>query len=145
MSTPATAKSHDGGSIMVASIGFIVICILAVGVVVDVTSVFIARRSLQAAVDSAALAGAQAIDLPTYYQQGAGAGIVLEAAQVRARVRAQLRSTPEVVLTRVQLDSEVVVVTARTTMRPPMSGWLTGLGTQTLTAQAGAQLMYRPG
>ena len=53
------SRSRDEGSILVLSLGFIVICILALAVVVDASTVFLARRALQAQADSAALAGAR--------------------------------------------------------------------------------------
>ena len=62
-----TTMRQDEGSILVLSLGFIVVCILAVAVVVDASAMFLERRSLQARADSAALAGAQAVDLTDYY------------------------------------------------------------------------------
>lgn len=138
-------RAQDQGSIMVLSLGFVIICVLAVGVVVDVTSVFIARRSLQAALDAAALAGAQGIDLPSYYARGAADGVVLNPGAVRARVSTQLQATPEVRLVAVRLENSTVVVRGSTSVRPPLSGWLTPGGSRTLTAVAGAELVYRPG
>jgi len=134
----------DQGSIMVLTLGFIVICILAVAVVVDASSVFLARRSLQAAVDSAALAGAQAIDLEDYYARGAADGIRLDPVAVRSQVTRQMSRVDGVRLESVRIEGGEVIVTARTRVRPPFSGWLTPGGAQTLTAQAGATLTYRP-
>jgi len=130
---------------MTLAIGFIVVCVLAMGVVIDVTSVFIARRALQAAVDSAALAGAQAIDLDAYYRHGASGSITLNPQLVRSRVTQQLKATPQVRLNTVWLEESTVLVRASTTMRPPLSGWLTPGGSRLLTAEAGAQLAYRLG
>jgi cobyrinic acid a,c-diamide synthase len=67
-----TRRSRDDGSILVLSLGFIVICILALAVVVDASSVFLARRALQSQADAAALAGAQA-DPPA--SEGGGAAL----------------------------------------------------------------------
>ena len=58
-----TTMRQDEGSILVLSLGFIVVCILAVAVVVDASAMFLERRSLQARADSAALAGAQAVKI----------------------------------------------------------------------------------
>lgn len=134
----------DGGSIMVLTLGFIVICVLAVAVVVDASSVFLQRRSLQAAVDSAALAGAQAIDLDEYYVHGAADGIRLDPVAVNAAVREYLTRADGVRFESVRIHGGEVVVRARSRVRPPFSGWLTPGGAYTLTAQAGATLSYRP-
>jgi uncharacterized membrane protein len=135
--------TDERGSIMVLTLGFIVICILAVAVVVDASTVFLQRRSLQATVDAAALAGAQAIDLDDYYARGAADGIRLDPAAVNAAVRRHL-SDSQARLESVSIEGAEVVVRARTKVRPPFSGWLTPSGSHTLTAEAGATLTYRP-
>ena len=73
-----TGGDAERGSVLVLALGLVVICLIAVAVVVDASTVFLARRSLQSAADSAALAGAQAIDLDDYYARGAAVGIVLD-------------------------------------------------------------------
>lgn len=136
-------RAGDQGSIMVLTLGFIVICVLAVAVVVDASTVFLERRSLQAAVDSAALAGAQAIDLEAYYERGADAGIALDPVAARAAVRRQIAAAEGVRLDSVRLQGDEVVVRAHTRVRPPFSGWLTPGGARTITVEAGASLVYR--
>lgn len=133
----------DRGSILVLSLGFIVICVIAVAVVVDASTVFIQRRALQGVVDSAALAGAQAIDVESYYERGAAQGLVLSPGGVQRAVSGHLRAAADVRLESVSLDGDTVVVRASTRVRPPFSGWLTPSGTHTLTAEAGARLTYR--
>jgi uncharacterized membrane protein len=139
-----TSEQGERGSIMILTLGFIVMCIMAVAVVVDASAMFLARRSLQAAVDSAALAGAQAIDREAYYHFGAGAGVRLDPQAVRAAVRDQLATSTGVRLDFVRVDGANVVVQANTRVRPPFSGWLTPSGAHTITVQAGARLSYRP-
>lgn len=140
------ANAHVGerGSIMVLTLGFIVICVLAVAVVVDASAVFLERRSLQATADSAALAGAQAIDLETYYERGAGARIHLDPGAVRSAVRRQIDGVGGVRLDSVRIEGSEVIVRAHTRVRPPFSGWLTPGGARTITVEAGAILAYRP-
>ncbi len=133
----------DAGSILVLTLGFIIICVLAVAVVVDASSVFIQRRGLQGAVDAAALAGAQAIDIDTYYQRGATQGLVLNPAAVQRAVAGHVRTASGIRLESVTLAGDTVVVRATTRVRPPFSGWLTPGGAHTLTAEAGARLLYR--
>lgn len=140
MSQPS---NNDRGSIMVLTLGFIAICVLAVAVVVDASTVFLQRRALQAAVDSAALAGAQAIDLDVYYQRGAADGVTLDPASVRTAVNRQMNSVDDVRLDSVRVDGGVVTVRAHTRVRPPFSGWLTPGGAHVITVEAGATLSYR--
>jgi len=139
-------RSGDDGSILVLSLGFIVICILALAVVVDASSVFLARRALQAQADAAALAGAQAIDLDAYYAEGAASRIRLDPAGIRAAVERHVRRDPgQGHLASISLRDDMVLVSMSDRVRPPFSGWLTPSGAYDLTVEAGAVLSYRPG
>jgi len=136
----------DEGSVLVLSLGFIVICILALAVVVDASTMFLARRSLQAQADAAALAGAQAIDLDAYYASGASARIRLDPSGVRAAVERQVRRDPgSGRLTSVALHDDIVTVGMTERVRPPFSGWLTPSGAYGIDVEAGAVLAYRRG
>lgn len=138
-------RPRDEGSILVLSLGFIVICILALAVVVDASTVFLARRALQSQADGAALAGAQAIDLEAYYARGASSRIRLDESGVRAAVDRHVRRDPgDGRLARVMMRDDVVLVTMTDRVRPPFSGWLTPSGAYDLTVEAGAMLGYRP-
>lgn len=138
-------RQHDEGSILVLSLGFIVMCILALAVVVDASTVFMARRALQSQADGAALAGAQAIDLATYYAEGASARIRLDGAGVRAAVERHVRRDPgDGRLAGITLRDDVVIVSMTDRIRPPFSGWLTPSGAYDLEVEAGAVLSYRP-
>ncbi len=140
-----SGRRQDEGSILVLSLGFIVICILALAVVVDASTVFMARRALQSQADGAALAGAQAIDLATYYAEGASARIRLDGAGVRAAVERHVRRDPgDGRLTGVSIRDDIVVVSMSDRVRPPFSGWLTPTGAYDLNVEAGAVLSYRP-
>ena len=139
-----TTMRQDEGSILVLSLGFIVVCILAVAVVVDASAMFLERRSLQARADSAALAGAQAVDLTDYYARGPAARIVLDPARVRGAVERHVRRSPgEGRLTAVSLRGSEVLVSMTHRVRPPFSGWLTPAGAYDLHVEAGAVLSYR--
>ena len=140
-----TPRRRDEGSILVLSLGFIIICIIALAVVVDASTVFLARRALQSQADGAALAGAQAIDLDAYYSEGASERIRLDEASVRAAVDRHVRRDPgDGRLTGVTMRDDVVLVTMTDRVRPPFSGWLTPSGAYLLTVEAGAVLSYRP-
>ena len=80
---------RDEGSVMLLGIILVTICILALAIVVDVSSLFLQRRNLAAIADASALAGAQAIDLNAYYERGASEATALDAAIV-ARVSCYL-------------------------------------------------------
>ena len=139
-----TTMRQDEGSILVLSLGFIVVCILAVAVVVDASAMFLERRSLQARADSAALAGAQAVVLTDYYARGPAARIVLDPARVRGAVERHVRRAPgEGRLTAVSLRGSEVLVSMTHRVRPPFSGWLTPAGAYDLHVEAGAVLSYR--
>jgi hypothetical protein len=62
-----TAERRDAGSIMVLIIGYTTLATVLIIVGVDVSKVFLARRALSAAADSAALAAAQGIDRSAVY------------------------------------------------------------------------------
>lgn len=138
-------RGRDDGSILVLSLGFIVICILALAVVVDASTVFLARRALQAQADAAALAGAQSVDLGAYYADGAAPRIRLDSAGIRAAVDRHVRRDPgDARLTAVSLRNDIVLVSMTDRVRPPFSGWLTPSGAYDLEVEAGAVLSYRP-
>jgi Flp pilus assembly protein TadG len=140
-----TKRAADDGSILVLSLGFIVICILALAVVVDASTVFLARRALQSQADAAALAGAQAIDVDAYYSGGADARIRLDPARIRATVERHVRRDPgDGRLAAVSLRNDIVLVAMTDRVRPPFSGWLTPSGSYDLEVEAGAVLSYRP-
>jgi hypothetical protein len=140
-----TKRASDEGSILVLSLGFIVICILALAVVVDASTVFLARRALQAQADTAALAGAQAIDVDAYYSGGADTRIRLDPAGIRTAVERHVRRDPgDGRLTAVSLRNDIVLVSMTDRVRPPFSGWLTPSGAYDLEVEAGAMLSYRP-
>ena len=68
-------RAHDDeGTVLLLILGLVVLLVLLVTVVVDVTSLFLARKDLLAEADGAALAGAQAVDQERLYRQGIGTG-----------------------------------------------------------------------
>jgi threonine dehydrogenase-like Zn-dependent dehydrogenase len=138
-------RSGDEGSAIVLILGLIVVCLLALAVVVDVSTVYLARRSLQAQADAAALAGAQAIDLDHYYANGASDQLRLDPPAVRTAVERHVRrDAGDARLTAVSVRGDVVYVGMTDRVRPPFSGWLTAQGAYDLQVEAGATLRYRP-
>jgi len=137
------ASRDDRGSVLLLTLGFVIVIVMAIGAVVDASSVFLQRRSLAALADGAALAGAQSIDLDAYYRRGAAAALRPSMAQVRTDVLAYLRATGAqrdgVRIERIAVERGVVVVTLRRTARAPLTGWLRV--DFPIRAEAGARLL----
>ena len=83
-------QRDERGSVLLLGIGMIVVGILAVAVAVDVSAAFLQRRALMSLGDSAALAGAQSIDLDSYYANGASIGTRLSPVAVASAARRQV-------------------------------------------------------
>ncbi len=64
----------DRGSVLVLLLGFAVLALVLVGVVADLSKVFLAKRALASTADGAAIAAAQAIDLEALYTGAADPG-----------------------------------------------------------------------
>ncbi len=62
------------GSVLVLLLGFAVLALVLVGVVADLSKVFLAKRALASTADGAAIAAAQAIDLEALYTGSADPG-----------------------------------------------------------------------
>ena len=71
------SRRTDDGSLTVLVIGFTFILAVLIVVGVDVSKVFLARRSLSSVADAAALAAAQSADRAAVYAGAAGCGGVL--------------------------------------------------------------------
>jgi uncharacterized membrane protein len=89
------ALRDERGSIMLLAIAFIGITLFAIAIVTDASTLFRQHRALAALADGAALAGAQGIDLDTYYAQGATVRTTLNPDQVRANVYHYLQHTDD--------------------------------------------------
>jgi uncharacterized membrane protein len=118
--------------------------IALVTVVTDVGVLWLQRRSLQATLDGAALAGAQAVDLPTVYAGGAHGDLRLDATSARAAVRSYVAAVPSSKrltsfrLTQVRVATTTITVRGTSVARPPFLTWVTGSGV-TIVAQASAR------
>jgi uncharacterized membrane protein len=136
--------SEDRGSVLLLGIGWIVICLLALAVMTDVTAAFLQRRQLMAVADAAALAGAQTIDLDTYYAQGAQIGTRLSPAQVAAAARSHAVAygdVPGMSVDSIVSDGVTVRVALSAPLRLP---FFDGIRDETVRVVATARLDYRP-
>ena len=142
--------ADERGSTLLLGIGLAVVCLLTVAVVTDTTAAFLQRRSLMAVADSAALAGAQAMDLDAYYRQGARAGTSLDAARVVSAVQRHLGrfavSEPDLAVVGIRTDGENVWVRLARPLSLPFLGSVLGEGrADEVRVEAVARLDYRPG
>jgi hypothetical protein len=140
-------RGSDEGSILILGIGLVGICLLAIAVVTDTTSAFLQRRSLYSLADSAALAGAQAVDLASYYRNGAGETTRLNSGAVTSKARAFLlsasiqREHPGLRVDGVTSDGLTVQVDLSAPITLPFLGALTS---EVIEVRSTARLDYRP-
>ena len=134
----------DDGTVLPLVIGVVVLVLMLVTVVTDVSVLWLERRSLQATVDGAALAGAQGIDLPAVYAGGALGDLTLDPRSARAAVRSYVAAVPSARqlaafrVSAITVAAATVTVRAQAVARPPFLSWLTGRGV-TVVAQASAR------
>jgi Flp pilus assembly protein TadG len=83
----AAGGDSEGGTILLLTIGFALIALSLVLVVMDVSKVFLTRRSLVSAADGAALAGVQSLDRDAFYAGNDGDALPLDADTAVAAVR----------------------------------------------------------
>lgn len=138
-------RQDEAGSVLVLVLGLAVVLGLLVAVVADAGQVFLARRSLDAVSDAAALAGAQAVDLDAVYAGGSGPDLALDENAVREAVERHLDATgadaavPGFVLDAVEVEGATVTVRTRARVRLRLTGTLTGTATATVRTTATAR------
>jgi len=66
----APVARDDAGTVLVLLLGFVAVLVLMVAVVVNVSSVILAKRALVSAADGAAVSAAQSLDLEALYAGG---------------------------------------------------------------------------
>ena len=88
-------RKSDEGSVLLLILGLVVVAALFVTVVIDVSTLYLQRRSLMAGADGAALAGAQAIDKSTIYREGlpVGGPLPLDSSATAAAVRTYIENS----------------------------------------------------
>ncbi len=136
---------RDEGSVLLLVIGFAGILLTLVAVVVDVSAVVLAKRSVASAADGAAVSAAQALDLDAVYRQGLGSRIPLSAEQARVRVadhEGLARARQPGLRLVLRLEGRTAVVTGSRTVRLPFR--LPGTGPVRVSAVARAQAPVLP-
>ncbi len=128
-------KRDEEGTILLLTLGCLVIALTLVVVVVDASAVFLARRSLASEADGASIAAAQAVSKPLVYTEGAGARLPL--AEVQAEVARYAPGGDLQASVEHGADGDTVVVTGRRGVNLPFASAL-GIGPVTVTATSRA-------
>lgn len=139
----------DEGSVLLLGIGWLVTCVLALVVMIDISAVFLQRQQLQATADAAALAGAQGIDVGAYYRDGASAQTRLDPATVSQRITAHLQGSraatvhPGLAVTSAATDGVSVRVAMSRSLTLPILPPLISLDSPRISVESTAHLAYR--
>lgn len=134
----------ERGSMIPLALGFLIITTTLLTVVTDVGSMWLARRSLQAAVDGAALAGSREVDLAAIYSGRSRGPLLLDAPAAASAVRRFLAQDPSshgfrsLHLTQVRVTGSTISVRAQATIAPPFLSLLNS-GQVVIAAQASAE------
>ncbi len=135
------AQGEDG-SVLVLVLGLFAVLLVLVGVVVNISSVVLAKRSLASAADGAALSAAQALDYDVFYVRGPAEGVPLSDSGVRERVAAYAGAAahdqPGLQMAGRVEGGYVAVVTATRNVGLPFGGWV-GVADVDLSAVARAR------
>ena len=131
----------DEGTVLLLILGLVTVAALLVAVVADVSALYLERRKLVAAVDGAALAGAQAVNEAAIYREGlpTSGPVPLdrmraeEAAREYLRVSGVALAEVSVVATRTE-----VTVTVRGRYRLPVASTVTADSTGQVSVSASA-------
>ncbi len=139
-------RRGDDGTILILTIGFLVIAMLVVWAVVDASAVFLQRRDLASAVDGIALDAAQQVDVGALYAGGVQGDLPLDADAVQRAVDASVaRSFPPARfpgwhLTGHASGPHTVTVIGTRVVRLPVYGTVTVTATADATDRSGAAL-----
>jgi Flp pilus assembly protein TadG len=140
----AKSASSDGGTILVLTLGYLMVAAMLAVVVTDVSAVYLARRSVASAADGAALAAAQRIDENAIYT-ATDAFERLPLADIAATVeqyQSQADPSGRTTLTSTVVDATTVEVQGTRVVELPVVGFL-GVGPVTVRAGAQAQSVVR--
>ena len=134
----------DRGSMIPLVLGFLLITTMLLTVVTDVGSMWLARRSLQATLDGAALAGSRAVDLQAIYSGRSRGPLLLDQAAAVGAVRGFIAQSPSahqlgsVQIMHITISGATVTVRGQISIHPPFLSLLKS-GQVHIQAQASAQ------
>ncbi len=133
---------------LILMLGLLVVCALLIAVVIDASTLFLARMQLMSAADGAALSGAQAVDERALYTQPSSGFLPLDPLRVRQAVAQYLNldGDSDVDVLEVTTDGTTVRVALRRQVHLPFLDLVT-LGSRdsaTVTVQAAAQSPFVP-
>lgn len=146
MGPPGSDAERDGGTILLLTLGFLMISIMLVIVVTDISTVYLARRSVVSAADGAALAAVQRIDEQAVYTSTKKFDR-LPLDQVTdsvAQYQLQVDPSGRTELNATLPDPTTVRVEGRRVVELPAVGLL-GIGPVTVVAASEAQSLVRNG
>lgn len=145
-SSTATA---DEGTVLLLILGLVTVAALLVGVVTDVSALYLKRRELVAAADGAALAGAQKVNEARVYAEGlpAEGPVPLDTAAAENAVEEYLQGSGlRLSDMTVSATATTVTVSIATEYRLPVASTATAgaSGTATVSASATARTAVVP-
>jgi Flp pilus assembly protein TadG len=134
----------DGGTILILTLGYLMVAAMLVVVVTDVSAVYLARRSVASAADGAALAAAQRIDENAIYTSGAAVARLplIDVGATVDQYQRQADPSGRTTLTSSLVDATTVRVEGSRVVSLPVVGYL-GVGPVTVRAGAQAQSVVR--
>lgn len=136
----------ERGSVLLLGVGFVGVIALALAVAVNGAALLLQRQALMAVADAAALAGAQSIDLATYYAIGAGTGTRLDPAAAASAARWHVarmgEQVPGMRIDDVGSDGTSIVVQVSAPMDLPFA--IVPIGDERIRVRSAARLDLRP-
>jgi len=137
---------HDQGSVLVLTLGFMVVVMVLVVVVADASKLFLSRQALASVADGAATAAAQQVDTAAVYLGRTGATLPLSqagasaAAALSVRQGAAAAGLTDVTVVEVTVTGRQVTVTVSGRVQLPLAALVNGGSNQvTVTVTASAE------
>lgn len=133
----------DKGSILVLGVGLSIVALVLMTTLVNVSTLWIARNTLDSVADGAALAAVQAVDTRSVYTNGLGSSLRLNGNQARAKAHAYVAKANgqgdvhNVRITAFQVSAQSVAVTVTSDVILPF-GYLATSRTVSASSRAHA-------
>ncbi|OHV40907.1 hypothetical protein BBK14_11670 [Parafrankia soli] len=136
---------RDGGTILILTLGYLMLAAMLAVVVTDVSALYLARRSVASAADGAALAAVQRIDENAIYTatEDFEALPLSDIVDAVDEYEAQADPSGRTALDASLVDTTTVRVEGSRTVELPVVGFL-GVGPVTVRAGAQARSLVRP-